>query len=157
MSVTAIYTVEFPAALLISWCGHPHWMSSITQHYNETWCRLFGFIRVRTRIVFLDSLLLATICAQWWLIGWRLDHRLLQQKPTSMIKASALVITSAGVLAALLSRAQGILDTIALLACFVALVAWVPLIWTIGTDLFEATFQRLRRASNAPTQKMTRR
>jgi hypothetical protein len=74
-----------------------------------------------------------------------------------MIKASALVIASAGVLAALLSRAQGILDTIALLACFVALVAWVPLIWTIGTDLFEAIFQRLRRASNSPTQKMTRR
>ena len=150
ISVNAIYTVELPAAFLIRWCGHPPGTYTFSPPYNETWCRLFGLARVRTRIVFLDSLLLAAIYAQWWLVGWRLDRLHLQGKPTRLIYIPALVITIAGGLGALFSRAPDILELIAVLACFLALLSWLMLIATAATAVCRMGVKRFRGASASP-------
>lgn len=89
----------------------------------------------------MDLLLLGAIYAQWWLVGWRLDRLQSQRKSTTRIKVPALVITIAGVLAALLSRGPGILEMVAVLACLIALLGWVVLILVAVITLFRMAFQ----------------
>jgi len=144
ISVKAIYTVELPAALLVSWCGHPPGRYFFSPPANETWCRLAGFVRLRNRIVILDFLLIATVCAQWWLVGWRLDRLRLQRRPTSMVLIPATVITIAGALMALLSRTTGILELIAALLGFLALLGWLALMLESATAAYKAAFHRFR-------------
>jgi hypothetical protein len=143
LTVTSIYTVEFPAAFLFRWCGHPP-AAFFMSPSKETWCRLFGFLRVRTRLVILDLLLLLGIYLQWWLVGLRLDALLSQGKRIALIKTLALVITLAGSLAALLSHGPAILDLIAVFACFLALLGWMVLIMEAATSFGRMSFQCFR-------------
>jgi hypothetical protein len=118
-SVKAIYTAELPAALLVLWCGHVPG-HTLAPPFNEP--MLARFIRVRPRIVILDSLLLAAVYIQWWSIGWRLDRLRPERKRATWFHISAMVITASGAVMALLSRGTGVLELIAIIAAFVALL-----------------------------------
>jgi drug/metabolite transporter (DMT)-like permease len=143
-AVKAIYTVEFPAALLAGWGGHLPGHDLYSQS-NANWRRLFrSFASVRTRILILDSILIVAIYAQWWLVGRRLDHLRLAERRMRWIQVPALVITSAGVLMALLSRGTRVWELIAILAAFLALLAWVVLILEAATAFGKLAFQYFR-------------
>ena len=145
-SVKAIYTAEFPAALLGLLCGHVPG-HTFAPRRNETWCRRISrFVPVQTRILILDSVFIAAIVAQWWFIGRRLDRLRLEKRGMTWIRIPAIVITSAGLLVLLLSRGAGILELIAIIAAFLALLGWLILILAATISLGRMARNRLRHA-----------
>ena len=146
-AVKAIYTVEFPAASLAGWCGHVPGHDVYPQS-SANWRRLFQrFVSVRTRILILDSLLIVAICAQWWLIGRRMDRLRMAGKRIAWIQVPALVITSAGVLMALLSRGTHVWELIAIIAALLAWLGWLVIILKATAAFGKLAFQYFRSGS----------
>jgi predicted permease len=104
------------------------------------------FAHVQTRILILDSLLIAAIFAQWWFIGRRLDRLRLEKKGTTWIQLPAMVITSAGLLVALLSRGTRVLELIAIIVAFLAMLGWIVLIVVATFSFGKVAYKRLRPA-----------
>jgi hypothetical protein len=140
----AVLTAELPAALLAVWGGHLPGHDSYSES-SVGWRRLLrSLASVQTRILILDSLLIVAICAQWWLVGRRLDRFRSAGKQMEWIQVPALVITSAGVLMALLSRGTHVWELIAAIAALLALLGWLLLILEAITAVAKLAFQQLR-------------
>jgi hypothetical protein len=144
-SVKAIYTAELPAGALVGWYRHPPGVFEMPPLANEGWSRRFPFVRLKTRIALFDFLLIMAIGAQWFFVGWRLERLRAQGRRLNLILIPALVITSAGVLMAVLSQASGILELIAILSGLVAWLGWIALALVAVTKFFTIAFHRFGR------------
>ncbi len=126
-SVKAIYTVEWPAGLVVGWYMHPSslYFSGVLQYILP---RLVKRVAGGARIVLLDCVLLFAIWAQWWLVGRRLDQLRRQGKEMGAWTLPVAVITVGGIVMAALSRSSGKWEEIAILCGLLAFLAWVALL-----------------------------
>jgi hypothetical protein len=125
-----IFAVEFPAGMLIAPYGasacNPALLRPILQ-------KLKSRMRLKTRIVLLDCLLLLGIVVQWWLVGLWIDHLREQHRSARrwIIPAAAITIAGiAGGASAFLRWTS--LELSAAILMMIASLAWVVLLLMFG-------------------------
>ena len=127
-----LYGVELPAAALVGWYWHPPYWHPPTSHslglLQPLLHRVTLQISAIPKILLLDSLLIAAICGQWWLVGRWFGAREAQGKPVGFQQRLAMAITLAGLVSAISCRAQDEWEFIAFLAAFIAAIAWLVLL-----------------------------
>jgi hypothetical protein len=118
-----IFFAEFPAGILVP----PHGASAC----NPTVLRpilqeLKNWTRLKTRIVFLDCLLIVGIAGQWWLVGRWLDRR---REHTRRWIIAVATITICGIVVAVAAFGNPqTLEFSAIILSLTAFVAWVVLL-----------------------------
>jgi hypothetical protein len=92
-------------------------------------------MRLKTRIVLLDSLLLLGIAGQWWLVGWRIDRlrdRRKQARPWIFLAGT---ITISGIAMALTTLVRtGPLEFLTAILSLIALLAWLALVFIFAAS-----------------------
>ncbi len=145
-----IFAVEIPAGMLIS----PHGASGC----NPTLLRpilqkLKNWMRLRPRIVLLDSLLLLGIAGQWWVVGHWIDRLRERRKHTKRWIVPVVTITICGIVMAAASFGKSRpWEFVAIVLPLMALLAWLALLLMFSVTAARwVWFRRKNRASITPS------
>jgi hypothetical protein len=139
-----IFFAEFPAGILIP----PHGASDC----NPTVLRpilqkLQNWMRLKTRIVLLDCLLIIGIASQWWLVGRWLDHLRERRKHTMRWIIPVATITTFGIIvaAAAFGSSRG-LEFGAIIVSLIAFLAWVTLLLMFAVAAVQSVLRLSRKS-----------
>ncbi len=145
ISVKAIYTVEWPAGMLVGWYMHPPslYFGGALQYMLP---RLVKRLEGGARIVLLDCVLLLAIWAQWWLVGCQLDRLQRQRQKMRVWALPVAVITVGGIVMAVLSRSSGTWELIAILSGLLGFFAWLALLLMFAVTAVRSAMRFSRRA-----------
>jgi len=144
-----IFLVEFPAGMLIP----PHGASDC----NPTVLRpilqkLKNWIRLKTRVVVLDSLLIFGIATQWWLVGRWLERLLRQRRhPRRWIIPVAMITIAGIVVAASTFGNWRSLELGSAILSLTAFVAWVVLLLMFAITAVRWAIRFSRKARTTTT------
>ncbi len=139
-----IFAVEFPAGMLIA----PHGASAC----NPTLLRpilqkLKNWIRLKTRIVLLDCLLVLGIVGQWWLVGRWIDRlRECRKHVRRWIVPVATITISAIAVAAAANGNWRSLELGARMLLAITLLAWVALLLMFAAAAIRWALRLTRKA-----------
>jgi hypothetical protein len=121
-----IALVEFPAGMLIAPHGASGCNPALLQPLLE---KLKHWMRLKTRIVLLDCLLIIGIAGQWWLFGRWIDRLRERRKPAMRwIVPVATIAISGSVVAAAGFGSSRSWDSAATILLMIAFLAWVLLL-----------------------------
>jgi hypothetical protein len=85
-------------------------------------------VRVKTRIVLLDFLLVLGIAGQWWLVGRWIDRQRERGKPARSWIVLAVTIAISGIAMAVATFVRnGPLEFVTAILSLIALIAWLAL------------------------------
>jgi hypothetical protein len=121
-----ILLVEFPSGMLIPPHGasacNPTLLKPILQ-------KLKRWMRLKTRIVLMDSLLILGIAGQWWLVGGWIDRLREQGKRAWRWTISVATITASGIVgAASAFGSSRSWEFVSMIMSLIASLAWVALL-----------------------------
>jgi len=121
-----IFFVEFPAGMLIA----PHGASACNPTLLQTiLLKLERWMRLKTRIVLLDCLLILGIAGQWWLVERWIDRlREWRKHARRWIVPVATIATSGIVVAAAAFGSSRPWELVAAILSLTALLAWLTLL-----------------------------
>ena len=120
-----LISADFPVALLVGLPADECALSALSLIPNG----LKYYIRLKTRVLFVDGLLALGIFVQWWLVGAWLDQRFTQSKPARRWIIPIAVITVGAIVTALTAFGQqGVAEVVNYFAGMITLLAWIVLI-----------------------------
>lgn len=142
-----ILAADFPVALLVGSPADECALSAISLIPNG----LKYYVRVKTRVILTDCLLVLGIFMQWcWVGGW-LDQRYKQSKPTRRwIIPVALITVGAIVMAPTAFGQGGVAEFVNIFAGMITLLAWIVLIVMFSVVGLAWVIRRIRQQPSQP-------
>jgi hypothetical protein len=128
-AIKSFYTVELPGALLVGWYKHPLSISAGPPLLPLGLLPGVHHLQLRTRIFFLDGLLIALVALHWWIVAQLLRRK---QRFARWVRRPIIGITFAGVICAVacLPPHEGhFAELIVMFSAFAAAIGWL---WAIG-------------------------
>jgi hypothetical protein len=120
-----ILTADFPVALLVGSSVDECALSALSLIPNG----MKYHVRVKTRVMLTDCLLVLGIFLQWWLVGGWIDQRYAQSKPTRRwIIPIAVITVGAIVMSSTAFGQESVAEIINTIAGMITLLAWIVLI-----------------------------
>ena len=137
-----LISADFPVAVLIGLPADECAFSAISLIPN----RLKYYIRLKTRVLFVDGLLALGIFVQWWLIGAWLDQRFTRSKPAGRWFIPVAVITIGAIVMALTAFGQqGVAEILNYCAGMITLLAWIVLVVMLAAVGTRSVIRGIRR------------
>jgi hypothetical protein len=125
-----IFAVEFPSGLFIAPHGGAGCNPTLLRPLLQ---KLKGWVRVKTRLVLLDFLLVLGIVGQWGLVGRSIDRQREQGKPARSWIVLAATITISGIVMAVATFVRnGPLEFVTAILSLIALIAWLALLFVLA-------------------------
>jgi hypothetical protein len=142
-----ILAADLPVALLVGSSVDECALSAIRLVPD----RLKYYVRVKTRVILTDCLLVLGIVVQWWLVGGWLDQRYKQSKPIRWWIIPITVITAGAIVMAPTAFGHGgVIELVNIWAGMITLLAWIVLIVMFAIAGAAWVIRRIRQQAPKP-------